>query len=161
MRPAVMFPGFCLLAFCAVSSCCRSFGHGPALFGDDGFIAAEADSYSYVKRSFERTADGFSLGFSGFSGKHTLMLIEASSDCTVPLELSLSEDLRGAFKLCIVSPEGRVTVLADSPGPVSADLPLEAGRHRFTLVGYLASGRITVRHPHGLTTARYTVTEVR
>jgi hypothetical protein len=157
MRPIMIFPGFCLAAFCALTFCCRSFGHDPALFDDESFIAAEADSYSYVRRTLEWTADGFSLGFSGFSGKDTIWLIDAEPGCTIPLELSLGEDIRGSFKICVVSPEGRVTTVADPGGSVSIELPLSAGRHRFTLVGYLASGSISVRVPDGLTTTRYAV----
>jgi hypothetical protein len=123
---------------------CNGLSYDPALFSDDGWIAEEGDTYSYVKRSMQFSGDGQSRGlelvFSGFYGKHSVWMIDAAADATLSAEIDIADGLKGQYKVCLVDPDKQVRILAGPPCTLQPEIQLVPGRYYVVLVGMDASG---------------------
>jgi hypothetical protein len=127
---------------------CSSISFDSALFSDDAWIAANGDSYSYIRSVQAADAESATLSFSGFYGKHSVWAFEAEGEAELALDLDLSAGLRGRFKVCFVTADKQVFMLESKPGLSSHILTLSAGKHYIVLVGDAAYGSARLRIKH-------------
>jgi hypothetical protein len=128
---------------------CSSISFDSALFSDDAWIAANGDSYSYIKSAQAADAETAKLGFSGFYGKHTVWAFESDGEAEIALDLDLSAGLKGRFKVCFVGADKRVLTLESKAGLSRHALTLSAGIQYIVVVGDAAYGCATLRIVHG------------
>jgi len=137
-----------LFVFVLLTSGCNYPLFDSTLFSDDAWIASDGDSYRYYRLTQTADSTRAQLSFSGFYGKHSVWSIEATGETTIMLDLDISADLRGRYKVCFVAADKQVLSLESQPGRSSHALELAAGKHYIVLVGDAASGSITLHFYH-------------
>lgn len=135
--------------------------HDPELFNDDGWIAREGDTYSYVHRTMRGSGSGLELAFSGFYGKHSLWSIESSSEASISVATTVGGGLRGLFKVCLISPDKTVRVLATGAGSSSQAIELQDGTSGIAVIGYGATGTASIRLDRGQSSAAVVIRDIR
>jgi len=81
------------------------------------------------------------LSFKGFTGKQTVWSIDAQGEGAVNLTLDVDID-SGRFKVCLVSPDGLVTVVAENTQEDAYAIPITKGKSRIVIVGDEAKGDV-------------------
>jgi hypothetical protein len=136
---------------------CSSISFDSALFSDEAWIAANGDSYSYIRSAQVADTEKAELSFSGFYGKHTVWALESEGSAELTLDLDLSAGLRGRFKVCFVAADKRVLTLESKAGTSRHAITLSAGKHSIVLVGDAAYGSVTLGINHGQEARPYEV----
>jgi len=98
---------------------CNSITFDSALYSDDAWIARNGDSFSYISKTQSSNTEEATVNFKGFYGKHSVWSFEADSSCELALDLILSSDLTGRYKVCFIAADGQVMALENSPGSSS------------------------------------------
>ena len=142
----------CLMAMAVgeLSGCAMLDNHEPSPYDDAGWIAAQGDTYSFRQVIITHTATTWNMSFKGFQGKRTFWRVEAASPSRVGLEIEIAEGLRGAFKVCLVAPDGTVSELAADVGTTRTTISLQTpGTYLFIALGNGASGKFSIRAADG------------
>jgi len=124
------------------------------LFTDPAWIAREGDTYSYIRGHIERKPLELTLDFTGFYGKHTVWMVEAGETSFLTARINLEDNLKGLYKVCLITPDKQVLTLISEPGNYHLTIPLAPGKQFITLVGYQASGDLLMElgPPEGIET---------
>lgn len=138
----------CLLAMAAgeLSGCAMLDNHEPSSYDDPGWLASAGDTYSFRQVVITHTARSWNMSFKGFQGKRTFWRVDVQTPSHMLLEIEIEPGLRGAFKICHVTPDGIVTELNAGPGTTSIPISMHTpGMHTFSAVGERASGKFSIR----------------
>lgn len=136
---------FLALLVALLTLACSSISFDSALFSDDAWIAANGDSYSYIRSARAADTETAELRFTGFYGKHTVWAFESEGEAEILLDIDLTEGLRGRFKVCFVAADKQVLTLETKAGSSRHALTLSEGTHHIVLVGDAAYGSATLR----------------
>lgn len=125
-----------LLAACAPDS-------GKAdIFEDDARIAEEGDTFSYAIRNAPTTAESqLNLTYTKFSGMETIWTLTAATESLAAFEYT-SNVKSGDFKVVLIDPEDRVSVLVNGSMDGSQSFRLSPGEYRVKVVGRKTDGQI-------------------
>jgi hypothetical protein len=128
-----------IILFCACNTKYQN-----SIYSDDAKIAKEGDSYySQMRLATEvKTSDGIkkTISFGTFIGDETIFIANAKKDSTVNINVD-SEIKSGNFKLVIVEPDKKVTVLTTGTKECNSELKIKKGQNRFKIVGKSAKGK--------------------
>ena len=131
-------------AFLGLLLCIALTGCGPsekqrAVYNDDSLIAAQSDTYFYVKHLSTQSGTEYTENFSSFTGSDTLWSRNAKEGQT--LHVSGSAEIKeGSWKLVLVDPEGNGSVLLEYGGTVDETVDLSDGNWRVKSVGLETKG---------------------
>jgi len=114
------------------------------IFEDDARIAEAGDTFSYAIRTAPTTGENqLDLTYTKFSGMETIWTLTAASESLAAFEYS-SKVKSGDFKVVLIDPEGRVSVLVNGSMDGSQSFRLSPGESRVKVVGRKADGQIKV-----------------
>lgn len=131
-------------AFLGLLLCIALTGCGPsekqrAVYNDDSLIAAQSDTYFYVKHLSTQSGTEYTENFGSFTGSDTLWSWNAKEGQT--LHVSGSAEIKeGSWKLVLVDPEGNGSVLLECGGTVDETVDLSDGNWRVKSVGLETKG---------------------
>lgn len=131
-------------AFLGLLLCIALTGCGPsekqrAVYNDDSLIAAQSDTYFYVKHLSTQSGTEYTENFGSFTGSDTLWSQNAKEGQT--LHVSGSAEIKeGSWKLVLVDPEGNGSVLLEYGGTVDETVDLSDGNWRVKSVGLETKG---------------------
>ena len=131
-------------AFLGLLLCIALTGCGPsekqrAVYNDDSLIAAQSDTYFYVKHLSTQSGTEYTENFGSFTGSDTLWCRNAKEGQT--LHVSGSAEIKeGSWKLVLVDPEGNGSVLLEYGGTVDETVDLSDGNWRVKSVGLETKG---------------------
>lgn len=106
-------------------------------------LVKESDSYSYnndVQNIYKDKAD---IRFSSFYGDDTIWIMKADKDNTVDIKYAINIS-SGKFKLILIDPNDKVTVICEGSGNSSKTLDLPKGKNRIKIVGSAAKGKVSM-----------------
>ena len=129
------------LALLMLAACSNAGAYQKSVYGDDGKISAQGDSYTFANRVGSTDDTGASLEFSGFSGKQTLWDIDAAKAGTITLEVEAGIK-SGKFKLCLIGPDDIVSIIAEGSVTDTIAVAVDKGASRIVMVGSNAKGEI-------------------
>jgi subtilisin-like proprotein convertase family protein len=134
--------GFITVLMCifALGGCAVS-DYQKSLYKDDSKIASQADSYSFRNRLGSASSGKASVKFGTFFGMDTLLAIEASQESTASLEVDVKIN-SGDFKVVLISPDNKVTTIAEGTKSGLQELKLQKGKSRIKIVGNNAKGEV-------------------
>jgi len=130
-----------ILALLFFTGCASTGAYQKSFYDDDEKIAAQGDSYTFILRVGSTKKDSTALSFKGFTGKQTVWSIDAQGEGAVNLTLDVDID-SGRFKVCLVSPDGLVTVVAENTQEDAYAIPITKGKSRIVIVGDEAKGDV-------------------
>ena len=131
-------------AFLGLLLCIALTGCGPsekqrAVYNDDSLIAAQSDTYFYIKHLSTQSGTEYTENFGSFTGSDTLWSRNAKEGQT--LHISGSAEIKeGSWKLVLVDPEGNGSVLLECGGTVDETVDLSDGNWRVKSVGLETKG---------------------
>ena len=131
-------------AFLGLLLCIALTGCGPsekqrAVYNDDSLIAAQMDTYFYIKHLSTQSGTEYTEHFGSFTGSDTLWSRNAKEGQT--LHVSGSAEIKeGSWKLVLVDPEGNGSVLLEYGGTVDETVDLSDGNWRVKSVGLETKG---------------------
>ena len=131
-------------AFLGLLLCIALTGCGPsekqrAVYNDDSLIAAQSDTYFYVKHLSTQSGTEYTENFGSFNGSDTLWSLNAKEGQA--LHVSGSAEIKeGSWKLVLVDPEGNGSVLLEYGGTVDETVDLSDGNWRVKSVGLETKG---------------------
>lgn len=135
--------GCAALALLALAACAGRNGYQMSIYNDDAKIAKQGDSYTFANCVGDTDNTGASLEFSGFSGKQTLWEIETDSEGALTLDADVALK-SGEFKLCLVDPDGAITVLSEGEAVGEIPVAVAEGVSHIVMVGSSAKGQLEV-----------------
>ena len=133
-------------AFLGLLLCIALTGCGPsekqrAVYNDDSLIAAQSDTYFYIKHLSTQSGTEYTENFGSFTGSDTLWSGNAKEGQA--LHVSGSAEIKeGSWKLVLVDPEGNGSVLLEYGGTVDETVDLSDGNWRVKSVGLETKGFI-------------------
>ena len=134
-----------LLLICLLCSC--STKYQGSIYSDNTKIAKDADSASYGLRlaTTTKTSDGTNttISFGSFSGDETIFIADAQKDSSVVIDIN-SEIKGGSFKVVLVDPNKKVTILSKSTEKSDSEIKIKKGINSFKIVGKSAKGKIVI-----------------
>lgn len=131
-------------AFLGLLLCITLTGCGPsekqrAVYNDDSLIAAQSDTYFYIKHLSTQSGTEYTENFGSFTGSDALWSRNAKEGQTLHVSGS-AEIEEGSWKLVLVDPEGNGSVLLEYGGTVDETVDLSDGNWRVKSVGLETKG---------------------
>jgi len=111
------------------------------VYNDDSFISQESDSFSYTDYDQSSEDKALDLKFGTFYGSDTFYNINVSKEGTATVKYDTAVE-KGRFKIVLISPERKLTTLAEGSGQGSKEVKLVRGKYVIKLVGDNAAGRV-------------------
>jgi hypothetical protein len=134
-----------LLIICLFCGC--STKYQGSIYSDDAKIAKDADSASFELRlaTTTKVSDGTNktISFGSFNGDETIFIANAQKDSSVIININ-SEIKSGSFKVVLIGPNKKVSVLSKGTEKSNSELIVKKGINRFKIVGKSAKGKIVV-----------------
>jgi hypothetical protein len=120
---------------------CRVSDYQSSIYNDNSKIIKQADSYNFKNRIGSTSNDKSEMKFGTFYGVDSIWSIDAKADDIVNIEYDLKIE-RGNFKVVLISPDNKVTTIAEGNKSGKEELKLQDGKSRVKVVGNNAKGAI-------------------
>lgn len=107
-------------------------------YDNDEMISQNDDSYSNTRRTAYnnvfRDKASFDISSKKFNGKSSLLSLTTDTEKEVEVDIDLKIS-SGKFKLCIVTPNEEVIIIADEDINEKVTISLDRGKSRLVMVG--------------------------
>ena len=137
---------------CSLNICGYRQDYEREQMSDTNWITQASDTYSYWRREGNVLPNNAVLHFSRFFGKESLWTIEVFQDGYLHITCSISSN-QGPFEVVLVQTSTKqVLCVAKQQGPVDTKYFLTKGIYSIKILGYDASGSITMAlsYPQGI-----------
>ena len=133
-----------LITVLLISGCSTINTYQNSLYDNNEKLAKDGDSYTFKDRIGSLEDSVFSLSFTGFSGKQTVKEIEATTQGTVELEITI-KTTSGKFKICLINADKEVSIIVEGRIDEKFIITLKEGKNAIVIVGKNASGEVSIR----------------
>lgn len=134
----------CLLFITSLVSACGISDKQKGMYNDNGKIAQDGDSFSYVNRTgADDPNDKININYYGFYGTDTIWVIESKENGEVTFQYD-STVKSGDFKAVLISPKKEIEDILTGNEKGSKTIKLKDGKYLFKIVGRAAKGKIQI-----------------
>ncbi len=142
---------FLTLMACSLNICGYRQGYERQQLSDTHWIAQEGDTYTFARREGSVLPDSATLRFSRFFGKETLWTVEVERQGYLHIAYSIISG-QGPFEVVLVQKATDQVIRVAKLGTAEKRFYLEKGTYLVKILGYDASGSVTMAlsYPQGI-----------